>query len=196
MILTPVPGNGIQEKIAHVQLVSIKRQAPDGTVILDLEDNLADRSIRDREREKIPHLARIPAMTGDLKLHLSKNPVPRELLRSTQRQTEAQQNVRIASSATSAKVEAEHGEGDERCRLRYMLVPQLCKSMIRRNEQIIAADVIPVAKGRPVSSHSRGQLSPPLLSRRLQALPCPDSPAMQIQTDQLLLSPGELCIWF
>ena len=73
-----------------------------------------------------------------------------------------------------------------------MLVTQLCKSVIRRHEEIVPADVIPIIKRRPVSNNILGKTPPDDLRGVVQSLPGPDGPAMQIKTHHLFAGTFEL----
>ena len=75
-----------------------------------------------------------------------------------------------------------------------MLVTQLCKPVVSRHEEIVAADMTLVVERRPVSHHRLGKLSPDHLSTVAKTLPGPDSPPVQIQAYKLLRSTRELCI--
>lgn len=155
MVLRPVSGHRIEQDVAHMNLIGIEVKAPDTPVVLDEECNIADLPGRDRHRKEVPHLAGISSIARSLELDLAKYPVPGIRFSSIQREPGLQQNVIIANSATSAKVQVEDREGNEGLRHRYMLVTKLCEPVIRRHKEIVPADVIPVVKGRPVSYNVR-----------------------------------------
>lgn len=151
MILRPVSGHRIEQDVAHMNLIGIEVKAPDTPVVLNEESNIADLPGRDRHRKEVPHLAGIPSISWSLELDLTQYPVPGILFSPIQREPGLQQYVIIANSATSAKIQVEDREGDKGLRLRNMLLIQLCKSVIRRHEEIVPADVIPIIERRSVS---------------------------------------------
>ena len=175
-----------------MNLIGFKVKTPDRTVVLDEENDVGNRPARDRHGEEVPHLAGIPSIAWSLELDLAQYPVPGILFSPIQREPGLQQYVIIANSATSAKVQVEDREGDEGLRLWNVLVPQLCKSVIRRHEEIVPADVIPVVERRPVSNYILGETPPDHLRGLVQSLPGPDGPAMQIKTHHLFAGTFEL----
>lgn len=177
-----------------MELVGFQRKIPDGFIVLDQEGDVADDAGGNGVREEVPHLAGIAAMTWYLELNLADDPVTREFISATQRETEVEQYVSIANYATSAKIQAEDREGDERFRLWNVFVTQLCKPVVSRHEEIVAADVTLVVERRPVSNYRLGKLPPYHLCAVVKTLPGPDSPPVQIQAHKLLRSPWELRI--
>ena len=192
MVLRPVSGHSIEQDVPHMNLVGIKIKSPDRPVVLDEENDVGNRPARDRHGEEVPHLARISTIAWCLELYLAKNTVTGVLFSTVQCKPGLQQYVRIANSATSAKVQVEDREGDEGLRLRNVLVPQLCESVIRRYEEIVPADVIPIIERRPVSNDILREAPPDHLRGVIQPLPGPDGPAMQIQTHHLFAGTFEL----
>ena len=186
MILRPIPGCGIYQYVPHMKLVGIQRKTPDRFIVLDQEGEVADDARGNGIREEVPHLPGIAAVAGHFELNLADDPVTREFIGTTQREPEAQQYVSIAGYATSAKVQAEDREGDEWFRLRNVLVTQLCKSVVSRHEEIVAADMALVVKRRPVSDNRPRKFPPNHLRTVVKTLPGPDSPPVQIQTHKLL----------
>ena len=65
----------------------------------------------------VPHLAGIPSIAWSFELALAQYHVPGILFSSIQREPGLQQNVIIANTATSAKVQIEDREGNEGPRL-------------------------------------------------------------------------------
>ena len=177
-----------------MELVGIQRKIPDGFIVLDQEGDVADDAGGNRVREKVPHLAGIASVTWYLKLDLADNPVTREFISTAEREPEVEQYVSIANYATSAKVQAEDREGHEWFRLWNVLVTQLCKPVVSRHEEIVAADVALIVERRPVSNNWLGKLPPDHLCDVVKTLPGPDSPPVQIQAHKLLRSPRELRI--
>lgn len=192
MVLRPVSGYGIEQDVPHMDLVGIKVKSPDRPVVLDEENDIRNRPCRNRHREEVTHLARISTIAGGLELYFAQNTVTGEFFSTVQSKPGLQQYVRIANSATSAKVQVEDREGDEGLRLRNVLVPQLRESVIRRYEEIVAADVIPVVERRSVSYDILREAPPDYLRGVVQSLPGSDSPAMQIQTHHLFAGTFEL----
>ena len=192
MVLRPVSSHRVEQDVSHVNLVGIKVKSPDGPVVLDEENDVGNRPARDRHGEEVPHLARISTIAGRFELYLAKNTVTGVLFSTVQSKPGLQQYVRIANSATSAKVQVEDREGDEGLRLRDVLVTQLCESVIRRHEEIVAADVIPIIERWPVSNYILGETPPDHLRGMVQSLPGPDGPAMQIKTHHLFAGTFEL----
>lgn len=194
MVLRPISSHGIEQDVPHMNLVGIKVKSPDGPVVLYEENDVGNRPARDRHGEDVPHLAGIPSIAWSLELDLAQYPVPGILFSPIQREPGLQQNVIIANSATPAKVQAEDREGHEWFWLWNMLVTQLCKPVVSRHEEIVAADMTLIVKRRPVSHDRLGKLSPDHLRTVVKALPGPDSPPVQIQTHKLLCSTQELRI--
>ena len=192
MVLRPVSGHRIEQDVAHMNLIGIEVKAPDTPVVLNEESNIADLPGRDRHRKEVPHLAGIPSIAWSLELDLTQYPVPGILFSPIQREPGLQQYVIIANSATSAKVQVEDREGNESLRHRYMLVTKLCEPVIRRNKEIVPADVIPIVEGRTVSYNVLGESPPDHLRGVVKSLPGPDSPAMQIKAHHLLTGALEL----
>lgn len=192
MVLRPVSSHRVEQDVSHVNLVGIKVKSPDGPVVLDEGNDVGNRPARDRHGEEVPHLAGIPSIAWSRELDLAQYPVPGILFSPIQRELGLQQYVIIANSATSAKVQVEDREGDKGLRLRNVLVTQLCKSVIRRYEEIVAADVIPVVERRPVSNYILGETPPDHLRGVVQSLPGPDGSAMQIKTHHLFAGTFEL----
>ena len=177
-----------------MELVGIQRKTPDGFIVLDQERDVTDDAGGNGVREEVPHLAGIASVTRYLELDLADDPVSREFISTAEREPEVEQYVSIANYATSAKIQAEDREGDERFRLRNVLVTQLCKPVISRHEEIVAADMTLIVERRPVSHHRLGKLPPDHLCAVVKTLPGPDSPPVQIQAHKLLRSPRELRI--
>ena len=194
MVLRPVSGDGIEQDVPHMELVGIQRKIPDGFIVLDQEGDVADDARGNGIREEVPHLPGIAAVAGHLELNLADDPVTREFISTAEREPEVEQYVSIANYATSAKVQAEDREGDERFRLWNVLVTQLCKPVVSRHEEIVAADMTLVVERRPMSHYRLGKLSPDHLCAVVKTLPGPDSPPVQIQAHKLLRSPRELRI--
>lgn len=192
MVLRPVSSHRVEQDVSHVNLVGIKVKSPDGPVVPDEENDVGNRPARDRHGEEVPHLAGIPSIAWSRELDLAQYLVHGILFSPIQREPGLQQYVIIANSATSAKVQVEDREGDKGLRLRNVLVTQLCKSVIRRYEEIIAADEIPVVERRPVSNYILGETPPDHLRGVVQSLPGPDGPAMQIKTHHLFAGTFEL----
>ena len=177
-----------------MELVGIQRKIPDGFIVLDEEGDVADDAGGNGVREEVPHLAGIAAVTRYLELNLADDAVSRVFICATQREPEVEQYVSIANNATSAKVQAEDREGHEWFRLWNVLVTQLCKPVVGRHEEIVAADMTLVVERRPVSHYRLGKLPPDHLCTVVKTLPGPDSPPVKIQAHKLLRSPRELCI--
>ena len=194
MVLRPVSGDGIEQNVPHMELVGIQRKIPDGFIVLDQEGDVADDAGGNGVREEVPHLAGIAAVTRYLELDLADDPVSREFISTTQREPEVEQYVSIANNATSAKVQAEDREGDERFRLRNVLVTQLCKPVVSRHKEIVAADMPLVVERRPVSHDRLGKFPPDHLCAVVKTLPGPDCSPVQIQAHKLLCSPRKLRI--
>lgn len=194
MVLRPVSGDGIEQDVPHMELVRIQRKIPDGFIVLDQEGDVADNARWNGVREEVPHLAGIAAVTWNLELDLADDPVTREFISATQREPEVEQYVSIANYATSAKVQAEDREGDKGFWLWNVLVTQLCKPVVSRHEEIVAADMALVVERRPVSDYRLGKLPPDHLCTVVKTLPRPDSPPVQIQAHQLLCRPREIRI--
>lgn len=192
MVLRPVSGYGIEQDVPHMDLVGIKVKSPDRPVVLDEENDVRNRPCRNRHREEVTHLARISTIAGGLELYLAQNTVTGEFFSTVQSKPGLQQYVRIANSATSAKVQVEDREGDKGLRLRNVLVTQLCKPVICRHEEIVPADVIPIIERRSVSNYILGETPPDHLRGVIQSLPGPDGPAMQIKTYHLFAGTFEL----
>ena len=178
MILRPVSGDGIEQDVPHMELVGFQRKTPDGFIVLNQEGDVADNARGNGVREEVPHLPGIAAVTWNLELDLAYDPITRELISTTQREPEVEQYVSIANYATSAKVQAEDREGDEGFRFWYVLVPQLCKPVVSRHEEIVAADMTLVVERWPVSHYRLGILPPDHLCTVVKTLPSPDSPPM------------------
>ena len=194
MILRPIPGCGIYQYVPHMELVGFQRKTPDGFIVLDQEGDVADDAGWNGVREEVPHLAGVAAVTWHLELDLADNPVTREFISTTEREPEVEQYVSIANYATSAKIQAEDREGYEWFRLWNVLVTQLCKPVVSRHEEIVAADMALVVERRPVSNYRLGKLPPDHLCAVVKTLPGPDSSPVQIQAHKLLSSPRELRI--
>lgn len=194
MVLRPVSGVGVEQDVPHMELVRIQRKIPDGFIVLDQEGDIADDAGWNGVREEVPHLAGVAAVTWHLELDLADNPVTREFISTTQREPEVEQYVSIANNATSAKVQAEDREGYKWFRLWNVLVAQLCKPVVSRHEEIVAADMALIVERRPVSHYRLGKLPPDHLYAVVKTLPGPDSPSVQIQAHKLLRSPRELRI--
>lgn len=194
MVLRPISSHGIEQDVPHMNLVGIKVKSPDDPVVLDEENDVGNRPARDRHGEDVPHLAGIPSIAWSLELDLAQYPVPGILFSPIQREPGLQQNVIIANSATSAKVQVEDREGEEGLRLRNVLVTQLCKSVIRRHEEIVTADVIPVVERWSVSYDILGETPPDHLRGMVESLPGSNSPAVQIQTHHLFAGTLELSV--
>ena len=194
MILRPVSGHGIEQDVSHMNLIGFKVKTPDRTVVLDEENDVGNRPARDRHGEEVPHLAGIPSIAWSLELDLTQYPVPGILFSPIQREPGLQQYVIIANSATSAKVQVEDREGNESLRHRYMLVTKLCEPVIRRYEEIVAADVIPVVERWSVSYDILGETPPDHLRGMVESLPGSNSPAVQIQTHHLFAGTLELSV--
>ena len=194
MVLRAVSGLCVEQDVPHMELVGIQRKIPDGFIVLDQEGDVADDAGGNGVREEVPHLAGIAAVTWYLELDLADDPVAREFISTTQREPEVEQYVSIANYATSAKVQAEDREGYERFRLWNMLVTQLCKPVISRHEEIVAADMTLVIERRPVSHYRLGKFPPAHLCTVVKTLPGPDSSPVQIQAHNLLSSTRKLRI--
>ena len=177
-----------------MELVRIQRKIPDGFIVLDKERDVADNARWNGVREEVSHLPGIASVTRYLELDLADDSVTREFISTTQRKPEIEQYVSIANYATSAKVQAEDREGDERFWLWNVLVTQLCKPVVSRHEEIVAADMTLVVERRPVSYYRLGKLPPDHLCAVVKTLPGPDSSPVQIQAHKLLRSPWELRI--
>ena len=192
MVLRPVTGRRVEQDVPHMNLVGFKVKSPDRPVILDEENDVRNRPCRNRHREEVPHFARISTIAERLELYLAKNTVTGVLFSTVQSKPGLQQYVKIANSATSAKVQVEDREGDKGLRLRNVLVTQLCKSVICRHEEIVPANVIPIIERWPVSNYILGETPPDHLRSVVQSLPGSDSPAVQIQTHHLFACTFEL----
>ena len=177
-----------------MELVGIQRKTPYGFIVLDQERDVAHGAGWNRVGEEIPHFARIAAVARHLELNLADDPVTREFISTTQREPEIEQYVSIANNATSAKVQAEDREGNEKFRLWNVLVTQLCKPVVSRHEEIVAADVALVVERRPVRHDRPRKFPPDHLRTVVKTLPGPDSPPVQIQAHKLLRSTLELGI--
>ena len=177
-----------------MKLVGIQCKTPDRFIILDQEGDVAHGAGRNRVGEEIPHFARIAAVARHLELDLADDPVTREFISTTQREPEVEQYVSIANNATSAKVQAEDREGHEWFRLWNVLVTQLCKPVVSRYEEIVAADMTLIVERWPVSNYRLGKLPPDHLRTVVETLPGPESPPVQIQAHKLLRSTRELGI--
>ena len=143
-----------------MKLVGFQRKTPDRFIVLDKERDVADNAGRNGVRKEVPHLAGIAAVTWYLELDLADYPVTRVFISTTQREPEVEQYVSIANYATSAKVQAEDREGDERFWVWNVLVTQLCEPVVSRHEEIVAADMTLVVERRPVSYYRLGELPP------------------------------------
>src|SRR5574344_111361 len=194
MILRSVSGDGVEQDVPHMELVGIQRKIPDGYIVLDQEGDVADDAGGNGIREEVPHLAGIASVTRYLKLDLADDPVSRKFVSTAEREPEIEQYVSIANYATSAKVQTEDREGHEGFRLWNVLVPQLCKPVVSRHEEIVAADMALVVERRPVSDNRLGELPPDQLCAVVKTLPGPDSPPVQIQAHKLLRSTQKLRI--
>lgn len=194
MVLRAVSGHRVEQDVPHMELVGIQRKIPDGFIVLDQEGDVADNAGGNGVREEVPHLAGIASVTWHLELYLANDPVTRELISTTQRKSKVEQYVSIANNATSAKVQAEDREGDERFWLWNVLVTQLCEPVVSRHEEIVAANMALVVERRPVSYYRLGELPPDHLCAVVKTLPGPDSPTVQIQAHKLLCSTREFRI--
>ena len=194
MVLRAVSGLCVEQDVPHMELVGIQRKTPDGFIVLDQERDVTDDAGGNGVREEVPHLAGIAPVTRYLELNLTDDPVSREFISTAEREPEVEQYVSIANYATSAKVKAEDREGHEGFRLWNVLVTQLCKPVVSRHEEIVAADMTLVVKRRPVSNNRLGKLPPDHLCAVVKTLPGPDSPPVKIQAHKLLRSPRELRI--
>lgn len=194
MILRPVSGDGIEQDVPHMEQVGFQRKTPDGFIVLDQERDVADDTGGNGIREEVPHLAGIASVTRYLELDLADDPVSREFISTTEREPEVEQYVSIVNYATSAKVQAKDREWDERFRLWNVLVTKLCKPVVSRHEEIVAADMTLVVERRLVSDYRLGKLPPDHLCTVVKTLPGPDSPPVQIQAHELLRSTWELRI--
>ncbi len=82
MILRPVAGHGVDEDVAHVELVGVERQVPDALVVLDGDGDSRYSSGRDRGGEEVSHLAGIAAQAGLLELNLAEDAISGEFVSS------------------------------------------------------------------------------------------------------------------
>lgn len=156
-----------------MNLVGIKVNSPDRPVVLDKENDVRNRPCRNRHREEVTHLARISTIAWSLELYLAQNTVTGEFFCTVQSKLGLQQYVRIANNATSVKVQVEDRDRDENLRLRNVLVTRLCKSVIRRHEEIVPADVISIIERRPVNNDILGETPPDHLRGLVQSLQLP-----------------------
>jgi len=177
-----------------MELVGFQRKTPDGFIVLDQERDVADDTGGNGIREVVPHLTGIAAVTWYLELNLADYPVTRVFISTTQRKPEVEQYVSIANYATSAKIQAEDREGDEGFWLWNVLVTQLCKPVVSRHEEIVAADMALVVERRAVCHNRLGELPPDHLCTVVKTLPGPDGTPVQIQAHKLLRSTRELRI--
>lgn len=109
-------------------------------------------------------------------------------VRSVQSQPETQPEQSSINCRTIQIIQTEYRKRLEHHRLRNMFIAQLCKAVIRRHEEIVAADAVLLPKRWTMRSNTSGHLSPDYLSFVRKSLPRLDGPLVKFSLLHLFSS--------
>lgn len=187
LILRPVSGLCVKKKVAHVDLKRRRRYSGGRYQ----ERNFRDLSAGYGFRQDISHLAGILSASGLPDLNLRQHPVPLWRLRILKGQLEPQRQRISRCRFASGILHCEHRKRSPLHRLGNMLIPHLCKPVIRADEEIVPGDVAFSIERRSMRMYFPGILVPLQLHGVRQFPPRRQRPAVDISRPHLFRSPPE-----
>lgn len=190
MSLAPVAGDGIKEEEPGIYLVLLQFISPDTGIAGNHHRHHACGAVT--LCKVVPEKPRMAAAPRGRELYLRDEPVPGSIRTDAHLHAggDYKAAVNLDSIAQGSRKRRKLHEG---LRLRKVLPPQRCKSVIGRYEKVLAGDIGLVVEGRPVRLHVPGQLVPDLLRLVGNLPPCDQRPAMDTEDRQLAFDDGPTC---